>query len=160
MIIIDGIPAASSKYVGRSRENQLWDVMLIVPGTEQAIMFSCSAQVDSYAEFEPVFDQAMASLALEFSPAAEPSNPPETSTSEPEMQSLVSARVTGNLVNVREGPGTGYAIVGQLGGNQEIQVAGRDAAGNWLNVVDPPGWVSADLVALPAAVDTLSVIAN
>ena len=160
MITIDGIPAASSKYIGKSRENQLWDVMLVAPGAEQAIVFSCSAQPDTYADFEPVFARALESLSFAFSPDVQPLTPPETPTAEPELPSLVAVRVKGNSINVRAGPGTSYAIVGRLAGNSEIQVTGRNAAGDWLNIVDPPGWVSLDLVTLPVAVDTLPVIGN
>lgn len=160
MITIDGIPAASSKYIGKSQENQLWDVMLAVPGAEQAIMFSCSAQPGSYADFEPVFARAMESLSFAFSPDVQSPTPPETPTAESEPPGLVAVRVKGNSINVRAGPGTSYAIVGRLAGNSEIQAAGRNAAGDWLNIVDPPGWVSLDLVTLPVAVDTLPVIGN
>jgi hypothetical protein len=152
---VDGIPAASSKYIGASRKNQLWDVMLILPGTEQAIMFSCSAQPDAYAGFEPVFDRAMESLSFGFSPGAEPPASPETATAQPDAFTL--AQVKGNSINVRSGPGTTYAIVGRLTSNSEIQVAGRNEAGDWLNIADPPGWVSADLVRLSGPLDSLPV---
>jgi hypothetical protein len=160
MITIGGIPVVSAKYIGKSRENQLWDVMLIVPGTDQAIMFSCSAQPESYSEFEPVFTRAMESLSLALSPGVQQPEPTETSTIQTEPPSLVAAQVKGNSINVRSGPGTTYAIVGRLVGNSKIQVTGRNATGDWLTIVDPPGWVSLDLVTLPVAVDTLPVIGN
>jgi hypothetical protein len=130
MITIDGIPAASSKYIGKSRENQLWDVMLAVPGAEQAIMFSCSAQPDSYAEFEPVFARAMESLSFAFSPDVQPPEPPESPTAEPEPPGLVAVQVKGNSINVRAGPGTSYAIVGRLAAIADPG-GGRNAAGDW-----------------------------
>jgi hypothetical protein len=154
---IDVIPAASSKYIGASRKNQIWDVMLINPGAEQAIMFSCSAQSDAYTSFEPVFARAMESLSFEFSPGAQPPSSSEIATTEPDPLTLTAAWVKGDSINVRSGPGTTYAVVGRLKRDSEIQVAGRNEAGDWLNVIDPPGWVNADLVRLPGPIDSLPV---
>lgn len=49
-------------------------------------------------------------------------------------------------LNVRSGPGPGYAVIGQLVQGQIVTIVGRDSLGAWLQVVLPTGlrgWVSA-----------------
>lgn len=58
-------------------------------------------------------------------------------------------RVTGNRVNMRNGPGTQYSIVGKLLRNDEVEVL-RDPGGGWVKLQDLEtgriGWMSARLL--------------
>jgi len=72
----------------------------------------------------------------------------------------------GNTVNLREGPGTTFALVGTVGPNQEFHLLGRNAAGDWLWIRLIPAaeetpleaWISAQFVITDAALGTLPVI--
>jgi LPXTG-site transpeptidase (sortase) family protein len=70
------------------------------------------------------------------------------------------ATVSVPMLNVRAGPGVGYAIVDHVAGGTVLPVQSQNAAGDWLRVQTPSnrvGWVSAPLVELsagqPAATD-------
>jgi len=61
-------------------------------------------------------------------------------------------RIAGERVNVRGGPGTEHAVIGQLDEDTDVRVIAR--AGDWLRVVPPAGmtgeqtaWIHSDLVA-------------
>lgn len=58
-------------------------------------------------------------------------------------------RVTGNRVNMRNGPGTQYSIVGKLLRNDEVEVL-RDPGSGWVKLQDLEtgriGWMSARLL--------------
>ncbi|OQY35779.1 MAG: hypothetical protein B6243_04460 [Anaerolineaceae bacterium 4572_5.2] len=59
--------------------------------------------------------------------------------------------ITDDLVNLRSGPDTGYAIVGQATLSQTVQILGRDVKGDWwqiccLNKEKESAWVSAEFV--------------
>ena len=58
-------------------------------------------------------------------------------------------------VNVRSGPGTSYASLGQLEAGQKVQITVRDATGAWYRILYPgapsgTGWVTAQYVTLVA----------
>ena len=78
----------------------------------------------------------------------------------------LSAHVTADVLNVRAGPGTNYAIVGKLFSGDQVQIVGRNEAGTWLQVIystttQEPGWifaqyaeVSGELMKAPIAATT------
>ena len=101
-------------------------------------------------------------------PAAEPEPEPEVAP-EPPSPPVTEAppagpqlTVTGNPVNVREGPGTGHPIAFQAAAGDRFTVTGRNADGSWLQVADPRTaegrlWIHAPLTNLDAAtVQTLA----
>jgi uncharacterized protein YraI len=56
------------------------------------------------------------------------------------------------VLNVRQGPGTTFPVVGKLAQGDEVTIEGRNEAGDWYYVCclagsDTRGWVSAELVA-------------
>lgn len=62
--------------------------------------------------------------------------------------------------NLREGPGTSYAIVGSLAAGDALTPVGRDAAYNWIQL-DTGAWVSISLVAgLPLDLPVTAVSAQ
>ena len=68
----------------------------------------------------------------------------------------VTGRVNGALVNLRNGPATTYATVGQVNEQTTVTLTGRDATGVWWRLYCPPGtpaesWISAEFVDLPIA---------
>ena len=79
------------------------------------------------------------------------SNPPALPTTEADASSTtansgVKATVLSN-VNLRSGPGTNYAIVGNVPANSEVTVIGRNEDGTWLQVESNAAeqvWVTSD----------------
>jgi uncharacterized protein YraI len=67
----------------------------------------------------------------------------------------------GDFVNVRSGPGTNYAILGQLQANTPADVTGKSADGAWWQIkyAGQTGWLTAQLVQFsgdPGAVAVVS----
>jgi Tol biopolymer transport system component len=64
-------------------------------------------------------------------------------------------------LNVRSGPGTGYAVIGKAAAGQTLTVQGRNATGDWLQIRLPGsenvGWVSAAYVNTGEALAAVAV---
>lgn len=68
--------------------------------------------------------------------------------------STLAGRVNGALVNLRSGPATTYATIGQVNEQTTVTLTGRDVTGAWWRICCPPGvpaesWISAEFVDLP-----------
>lgn len=88
---------------------------------------------------------------VEPEPVAEPAPAPEPDpapadapTPEPTVEpatepapARTTATVTGTVVNLRRGPGTEHAIDGQVREGMQLSVTGRNAAGDWLQIISP-----------------------
>ena len=65
-------------------------------------------------------------------------------------------------VNVREGPGTQYTVLGKLQSNTSAVIIGKSEDGQWLQIAFPdpatPGWVSASVVTVNGSSDSLRVV--
>jgi hypothetical protein len=86
-----------------------------------------------------------------------PTEPPPTPTPNP-----VARLVASQTVNVRQGPGTNYPLIGKIEAGQSFEVTGKNPAGNWLqfSLNDQPGWVSANLVDVSGESGTVQVAQN
>jgi hypothetical protein len=160
MLEFNGVPSAVSQYIGLSRETRQWDVILLVPGENRMMMFSCSASRDEYERFEPFFERAIDTLTFGFAESGS-----STATIQPEQTETVSAAQaiaivdrSGSSINVRSGAGTQYGIVGGLPRNSEVEVIGRNRAGDWLKINEPEGWIYAELISLSVSVEDLPVV--
>ncbi len=111
---------------------------------------------------EPTPTEAFVEIAsptpvVEEEPTAAPTEEP-TPTAAP-----VIARFTVNAqtMNVRGGPGTNYAAIGQLARGATHDITGKNAAGDWweFDFNGRKGWVSGSLVTATAA-ETVQVAAN
>lgn len=65
----------------------------------------------------------------------------------------VMGTVNESMVNLRSGPGTLYALVGQVQEQSTVTLTGRDAANLWWRICCPPGapaesWISAEFIDL------------
>ena len=84
-------------------------------------------------------------------PAAEPvATPPSEPPAEADM-----LQVTGDVVNLRRGPGTHHARAGQVSSGDQLRVTGRNADGTWLQVSTPDApderlWIYGALTTLDA----------
>jgi hypothetical protein len=83
-----------------------------------------------------------------------------SSVSAPLQQEGVTATVTGSVVNLRSGPGTGYGVVGRAAAGERLAVTGRNGNASWLQIAvkGKQGWISAQLVKTAGAVAGLPVV--
>ncbi|MDE3090484.1 MAG: PD40 domain-containing protein [Chloroflexota bacterium] len=70
---------------------------------------------------------------------------------------------TKQQVNVRQGPGTNFAIAGKMPNNTSAVVLGKNEDAKWLQVAFPdaahPAWVAAAFVTVTGSIDSLPVVA-
>jgi hypothetical protein len=96
-------------------------------------------------------------------PTPEPTATPVPTEVPPTATPVPEPRFTANsTVNVRSGPGTNYDRIGALGAGQAFDIAGKNAAGNWLqfDYNGRPGWVLADLVTVSGDFGQVQVAQN
>lgn len=105
-------------------------------------------------------------VAEEQPPAApaqeEPTPTPEPATSTPEPQ-VAKAVVNSPAVNVRSGPGTQYNLAGTAERGAELEIVGKNPAGDWWQVCCVNGqtvWIAGFLVDTTGPVDSVAVAAN
>lgn len=108
-------------------------------------------------ESPPITGQAAAPSAA--APTAAASPPPAATTAPPARQGLLVA-TSRAFPNVRRGPSLEASIVGQLRPQQQVQVVGRSADNQWLQILNPTNnqerlWVSADMLEVMGDVRTL-----
>jgi len=90
--------------------------------------------------------------------APEPTIPPSTQPPPP-----VTATIRGDSLRVRAAPNTNAAIVDRLNRGDTVQVVGRNATNDWLQILLPRdpnarGWISAAYADLSAPIDTLPLV--
>ncbi len=87
-------------------------------------------------------------------PTLTPAAPPASADQGP------SVVISGEVVNLRAGPGTNFAIVGQAGAGQRFAVLARSASGDWWQVDagGPAAWVSAGLAQIEGDPAALPVV--
>jgi hypothetical protein len=120
--------------------------------------------VDALPADLPILDHpglTVKTAKLELTPTPEPFTPPPA-TAIPTVQSLALLlptptpapafiEVTVNeAANLREGPGTDFAIVGKAASGEVLQVAGQSKNGEWYKLGDG-AWIAAFLVEPPLA---------
>ena len=66
------------------------------------------------------------------------------------------------IVNVREGPGTGFGVLGQIIPGESYKVTGRTAASDWWQIEfnDRSGWVIAQLASTSGDDNAVAVVEN
>ena len=81
-----------------------------------------------------------------------------------EAAAEVSAPIvtTGQIVNVREGPGTAYSVLGQITPGNNYAVVGKNEAGDWwqIDTGSGSGWVINQLVDASGPADSVAVITD
>lgn len=72
----------------------------------------------------------------------------------------VSLRVGSSVVNLRQGPGTGYSVVDQVSANEELMAVGRTPDDSWFKVryQGETAWVAASVVDLIGDLESLPQI--
>ena len=69
---------------------------------------------------------------------------------------------TSQIVNVREGPGTGFSVLGQIMPGESYKVTGKTQAGDWwqVNFEDRNGWVIGQLVSTAGDSNAVAVVTD
>ncbi|MDH7487427.1 MAG: SH3 domain-containing protein [Anaerolineae bacterium] len=102
-------------------------------------------------------------------PTPEPPTPtpePPTPTPEPPTPTPTPAPVVlvqQDRVNVRQGPGTAYPLLGQVTRGTSLQIVGRNAAGDWWQVCCVNGqqvWITGQLVQVQGDTSAVQVVAS
>lgn len=86
---------------------------------------------------------------------------PVMTTSAPTAPTAPTAVVNTGALNVRSGPGTGYAVTSAAYLGQTVTLLGRDAAGGWVKIRlagGHEGWVNASLIQPSVAISSLGVV--
>jgi len=81
-------------------------------------------------------------------------------TSIPLQSASAQAVINIPLVNARSGPGTDYSLVEYVEEGQELEVVGKNIAGDWWKVCcvpDKPAWVIDDYVDLSGPIDLVPI---
>lgn len=106
-------------------------------------------------------------------PAALPANTPSatnavvlTSTPIPPSPTpaallTAQAQVIGDVLNVRGGPGTEYAVAGQIRRDETYQVVGRNANSSWWQICclsGEAGWIASNLVRISGPAESVAVV--
>lgn len=82
----------------------------------------------------------------------QPDEAPSDAPAEPGVEpAVLTATVSVNTLNVREGPGTGFPVISTFRLNQQVTVTARNPENTWWYVCclvnsETPGWVSAPLL--------------
>ena len=95
-------------------------------------------------------------------PAQPPTDTPEPPTATPEPKPVAVVSGSGQ-VNLRSGPGTAYPVVGNAASGAELEIVGRNQAGDWWQVCcnnGQPAWVVARLVTVRGDAGAIEVAAN
>jgi hypothetical protein len=71
-----------------------------------------------------------------------------------------AAKVNADILNIRSGPGTAYAVLGRLNRDENARLAAKSEDGKWwqIEVEEGKGWVSGDLVTTSGPVERLDVV--
>ena len=69
---------------------------------------------------------------------------------------------TTQIVNVREGPGTGFAVLGQITPGENYKITGKTAADDWwqIDFGDRKGWVIGQLVSTAGDANAVAVVTD
>lgn len=118
---------------------------------EQPVVEENNPSAEAPAAEEPAVEEEAPEATL---PA------PATETPTPESAAVPEVVVNTNM-NVRNGPGTNYGIVGAANQGQRYPVTGKNQAGDWwqIDYNGQTGWVFAQLVT-PSNTETVSVATN
>ena len=122
----------------RVRPGHLYDaVMLVASGTVLNVLGRDSlyewvaVELEGRAGWIHASDVHMGASSLRLLPEM------ESGSLAPDTTLTATAVVTGNLVNLRDGPGTAYPIRGQVGAGDPLVAFGRNENGTWLHVESP-----------------------
>ncbi len=96
-------------------------------------------------------------------PTATPTDTPAPTATPTETPLAQPQAVASSAINVRSGPGTAFAVVGQLQPGRPVDILGRNADRSWWQVLlgnGNEGWVAASVVDVTGPVESVALAAN
>ncbi len=163
-------PQADAATVAQVRGGQMLDaigrtepptwVLVIYPPYSQGRAWIPVDQLRIYN------DVSLLPVVGEATTASTARSPSTTPTPTPSPSVGLIARITADVLNVRAGPGTNYAIVSKLHNGDQVRITGRNEDGSWLQIIydettEAQGWifgryaeVSGDVMQAPVATPT------
>lgn len=163
LVNLRSYPSLAGDIVGQAREGE--QVMILAASNDgQWLQICCPLGTSTGGpqswialEFITLAPQPLAAVA---NPASTPAavqqitEPLVRAASQGGNGPTLTGRVNGVLVNLRSGPATTYATIGQVNEATTVTLTGRDATGAWWRICCPPGmpaesWISAEFVDLP-----------
>jgi uncharacterized protein YraI len=101
-----------------------------------------------------------ATVTPQASPTPEPSPTPVPSSPTPEKAGMTVS--SPGATNVRSGPGTTFAKIGEVQQGQSFEITGKNQVGTWwqFSFNGQPGWISGDMVSANAAAENVQVVAS
>lgn len=160
LVNLRSYPSLAGEVVGQAKQGERLEVVAVSSdglwlhvccplGTSEATQSWVSAEfIIVEAQAAPTAEVASPSvIAKQASTASVAANPGRPSGR------VITGTVNGPLVNLRNGPDTNYAIVGQVAERTVVTITGRNDAGTWWRVCCPVGapqdsWISANFVNL------------
>ena len=135
---------AHDNRAGETRVGWIFAGLTDLPADQLAALAETTPAVEIVAQIPALIAAgAMPAAETEAAPTPEPvpvaeptpePAPEPAAAPEPEPARLT---VTGTVVNVRAGPGTGHPIALQAAAGDQFEVTGRNADATWLQVADP-----------------------
>lgn len=169
---LSAVLAESPNYADGAVTEQLYAVLLRkAQAALDAGDVAAALKVYAQAAALPVSDASEAARGEAVARAYTPTPTPRpTATPSPLPPPTPMAVVSAGPLNVRAGPGSGYASIGQVAGGASVAVTGRTADGVWLRIccVNPSGaagagregWVGSNVLKVQGALALAPVVTN
>ncbi|GAB4567633.1 MAG: hypothetical protein Kow0047_19920 [Anaerolineae bacterium] len=154
------------EMIGRTEASD-W-ILVVYPPESEGSAWIPADQLRIYNDISllPVVEPTAAVLVTP-TPEPEAETQTEAPSAAPTTERLPAvvgkvARITADVLNVRAGPSTRYAVIHQLKLNEEVEVVGRNEDGSWLLVIydratDARGWIYAEYAEVGEGVEDLPV---
>lgn len=151
------IKGSAGQTVSQVRPLSDADAVLAAPIDQGALQIEAAikdrGQIIAQAETGP------AVVIATFTPVATPTplfTPTPTPSPTPEFAEFTAQ----STANVRSGPGTAYARIGQVRAGATYRITGRNDASNWwqFNYDGNEGWISGDLISVSGNTGAISVV--
>lgn len=151
--MVGEIPLGNTvSIVARNEDNTWWEVCCPT-GKGQTSWIAPEFLVTNVSP-----DDALRRL-LAANPTATPSPTPNAKPTAQAAAVSIGGIITGDLVNLRDGPGTRFNIVGAAVLSDTVQIIGKNKAGTWWQIccrenTTTPAWVINEFVEIDKAIDT------
>lgn len=163
---LNAVLGESPDYAGGAATQQLYTVLvrraqaaLDTGDVAGALAFYAQAQKLAVSDrSEAIRGEA---IARAFTPTP---TPRPTTTPSPQPPPTPQAVSRGGMLDARAGPGSGYAIIGQVAAGASVAVTGRTADGVWLRICcvssGRDGWVGSEKLTVRGSLALAPVVTN
>lgn len=155
LVNLRNYPSLAGEVVGQAREGE--QVTILETSNDGLWLQVCCPLGTSAGNQQSWLAAEFVNLAGQSTTAAQaPAEPAVRAASQSTDETGLTGRVNSLLVNLRNGPATDFASVGQVSEQTTVAITGRNATGDWWRICCPPGaptesWISAEFIDLPIA---------